>query len=119
MLDKLIVLVSGTGLIIFVLWFFLGKKGKVVEASNRVEILVEGGYSPNKIILQKGRKTTLVFDRRDSTDCLEEVAIPEFKVKRRLPLNQKTEIEIKPEKTGSFGFECDMGMFKGRIIVKE
>lgn len=117
-MDKIIVLIAGMAAIIFVLWFFLGKKTKGIAAKKTIEIKVEGGYSPEKIIIKKGHKTTLVFNRVDPTDCLEEVVIPEFRVKRKLPLNRKTEIEITPEKEGEFGFECGMGMFKGKIIVK-
>lgn len=112
-------MISGAAAIIFVLWFFLGKKTKGILAREKVEIQVEGGYSPEKIILKKGLKTTLVFSRKDPSDCLEEVVIPEFKVRKKLPMNQKTEIEITPQKAGEFGFECGMGMFKGKIIVKE
>ncbi|RJO61867.1 cupredoxin domain-containing protein [candidate division WS5 bacterium] len=117
-MDKIIVLITGMGSIVFILWFFLGKKTKGVFAKERVEIKVEGGYSPDKIIVKKGRKTTLVFHRKDPSDCLEEVIIPEFKIRKKLPLGERVEVEITPEKTGEYGFECGMGMFKGKIIVK-
>jgi len=118
-LDKIIVVISGIGLIGFVLWFFLGKKSKEVKVNDKVEIIVEGGYSPEKIIVKKDQKTTLVFNRKDPSDCLEEVVIPEFKVRKSLSLGKNTEIEIVPKKTGEFGFECGMGMFKGKIVVKD
>lgn len=118
-MDKIIVVVSGIGLICFVLWFFLGKKSKEVEVNDKVEIIVEGGYSPEKIIVKNNQKTTLVFNREDPSDCLEEVVIPEFKIRKSLPLGKTTEIEIVPKKTGEFVFECGMGMFKGKIVVKE
>lgn len=117
-MDKVIVAISGIGAIAFVLWFFLGKKSKEVKVDNRVEIIVEGGYSPEKIVVKKNQKTTLVFNRKDPSDCLEEVVISEFKIRKSLPLGEKTEIEITPTTTGEFGFECGMGMFKGKIIVK-
>lgn len=118
-MDKIVVALAGIGLTGFVLWFFLGnKKTKAVEAMGRVEIIVDGGYTPDKLIVKKGQKTTLVFYRKDPSDCLEEVVIPDFKVRKSLKLNKKTEITIKPEKKGEYGFECGMGMFKGKIIVK-
>ena len=118
-MDNIIVVTLGIGAIIFVLWFFLGKKEKAVEAGRRIEIIVEGGYSPDKIITEKGQETTLIFNRKDSSDCLEEVVIPKFKIRKFLPLGEKTEVKITPEKTGEFGFECGMGMFKGKIIVRK
>lgn len=118
-MDKITVLILGIGAIAFVLWYFLGnKKTKEVVVSNKIEITVEGGYTPDKIVLKKGETTTLIFNRKDPSDCLEEVVIPKFKIRKSLNLNQKTEIKITPENEGEFGFECGMGMFKGKIIVK-
>mgnify|MGYP001588600316 CR=1 FL=1 len=118
-MDKIIVAILGGGGIAFVLWFFLGKKSKEVKVDDRVEIIVEGGYSPEKIVVKKDQKTTLVFNRKDPSECLAEVVIPEFKIRKSLPLVKNTEIEIVPKKAGEFGFECGMGMFKGKIVVKE
>jgi plastocyanin domain-containing protein len=95
------------------------KKTQTVEsAGDRVEILVEGGYKPEKISIPYGKTTTLVFDRKDSSSCLEEVVLSDFKIRKFLALNEKTEIQITPDKKGEFDFSCGMGMYHGKLIVK-
>jgi len=119
-LDKLIIALLSTGGIVFVYWFFLMKKDdKAMEVSaNSVDITVAGGYSPSVISIPKGKTTTLNFIRKDPSPCLEEVVLSDFKIRKYLPLNQKTPIIITPQKTGEFAFACGMNMFHGKIIVK-
>ena len=117
-LDNIIVIVVGVGLVAFIYWFFLMKKEKAVTAGDSIDILVKGGYSPNTIVLTKGKKTTLRFTRQDPSGCLEEVVVPEFKIRKFLPLNETVSIELKPEKAGEYEFVCGMNMFHGKLIVK-
>lgn len=117
-LDKIIVSAAGIAAVGFVYWFFLKRKGREVVVSDLVEITVDGGYSPEVISLQKGKPVKLVFFRKDPSSCLEEIVLGDFHIRKHLPLNQKTTIEITPQKTGEFGYSCGMGMFHGKIIVK-
>ncbi|MBI2443141.1 MAG: cupredoxin domain-containing protein [Candidatus Levybacteria bacterium] len=116
----LIVLLSGIGGIGFISWFFFGKKAasNAVEAGNAITIQVSGGYTPATIQLQKGKKTAISFHRTDPSSCLEEVIIADFKIRKFLPLNERVDIELNPNKTGTFQFSCGMNMFHGKIIVK-
>ena len=119
-MDKVIVAVSGIFSIAAVWWFFLGKKEdkeKAVEAKGSVDIKVEGGYDPSTIVISKGKKTILNLKRTDSSSCLEEMVIPEFKIKKYLPMNKTVSIEITPQKSGEFPFSCGMNMFHGKLIV--
>lgn len=118
-IDKILVALFSIGGIVFVYWFFLMKKEEeaVVINSNSVDITVEGGYSPNVISIPKGKPTTINFTRKDPSSCLEEVVLGDFKIRKYLPLNQKTAITITPEKTGEFDYACGMNMFHGKIVV--
>ncbi|KKS89020.1 MAG: hypothetical protein UV64_C0014G0010 [Parcubacteria group bacterium GW2011_GWC1_43_11b] len=116
--DKIIVIIVSFLGIIFTYWFFLTKKGQAVSVSDSVDIVVDGGYSPEIISISKGKTTKLNFTRRDPTSCLEEVVLGDFKIRRHLPLNQKVTIELKPEKSGEFTYTCGMNMYHGKIIVK-
>jgi len=118
MLDKIIVTMVGFVGIAFTYWFFLIKKGKEVVVQGSIDIIVEGGYSPNVIAIPKGKTTKLNFIRKDSNSCLEEVVLGDFKIRKYLPLNQKVTIELTPQKGGEFGYSCGMNMFHGKIIVK-
>ncbi len=115
--DKLAVVVIGFFGIGFTYWFFLMKKDKVVEAENEIDILVNGGYSPSTISIKKDHTTTLNFLRKDPSSCLEEVVLPDFKIRKYLPMNKKVKIEINPKKEGTYEIVCGMNMFHGKIIV--
>lgn len=116
-LDKIIVILAGILGIGFTYWFFLMKKEKQIEVQTEVDIEVNGGYSPEVISIPRGQTTKLNFIRRDPTECLEEVVLSDFKVRRQLPLNKKVTIEITPQKSGEYPYSCGMNMFHGKIIV--
>lgn len=116
-LDRLLVLIFGAGTIAFVYWFFLMKKEQVVTASDSVDITVEGGYKPAVVAVRRNQATVINFLRTDPNGCLEEVIVPEFKIRRFLPLNEKVSVTITPTETGEFVFFCGMNMYRGKIIV--
>ncbi len=117
-MDKIIVTALGFIGIIFTIWFFLMKKEKQVSVVDEVDIIVNGGYSPEVISIPVGKTTKINFLRTDPTDCLGEVVLGDFKIKKELPLNQKVTVEIKPEKIGEYVYSCGMNMYHGKIIVK-
>ncbi len=94
------------------------KKINTVSAADKIDILVDGGYKPERIAIPYGKTTMLIFHRIDSSSCLEEVILGNFKVRKFLPLNEKIEIKITPNKKGEFDFSCGMGMFHGKLIVE-
>lgn len=120
-MDKIIVSIAGFLGIFFVWWFFFGKKdaaSNAVATEGSIDIKVSGGYEPSTIVLKKGKKTILNLTRTDQNSCLEEIVIPDFKIKKFLPLNESVQIEITPQKEGKFNFSCGMNMYHGKIIVK-
>ncbi|OHA11903.1 MAG: hypothetical protein A3H69_04750 [Candidatus Sungbacteria bacterium RIFCSPLOWO2_02_FULL_47_9] len=117
-LDKIVVTVASIAGMGFTYWFFLAKKEKEVQVSGSIDIAVEGGYTPEVISIPKGKSVKLNFRRTDSTVCLEEVVLGDFKIRKYLPLNQKVVIEVTPERSGEFIFTCGMNMYHGKIIVK-
>jgi plastocyanin domain-containing protein len=115
--DAIVILISIFG-IGFTYWFFLMKKeNKVVVTNNAVDIMVDGGYQPNFITIPKGKTTKISFFRKDPSSCLEEVILGDFKIRKYLPLNKKTTIEITPKKEGEYTFTCGMNMFHGKLKV--
>jgi plastocyanin domain-containing protein len=103
-------------------WFFVaGQTRKAVVASvggvAEVVIAVDGGYSPAVVQVRRGEKVRLVFDRKDTSSCSEEVVIPDFNVRRFLPSGERTVVEIEPTTSGRFPFTCGMSMLRGSIVV--
>lgn len=118
-IDKIIVTIVGLAGIAFTYWFFLGKREKeVLVSDSSVDIVVEGGYTPEVISIPKGKTTKINFTRKDPSSCLEEVVLGDFKVRKYLPLNQKVTVELTPQQTGEFTYACGMNMYHGKIIVK-
>ena len=119
-MDKIIVTMGGILGFFFTFWFFLGKRdSKAKEVVDSIDVIVKGGYSPDVISVKKGKTVTLNFIRKDESSCLEEVVLSDFKIKRYLPLNKKVSIQITPQSVGKFDFSCGMGMFHGKLIVKD
>lgn len=119
-LDKLLVTMSGLGFIAFIYWFFFAKKDETASTSNNsgsLNITVDGGYMPSVVKLIKGKEASLKITRKDSNSCLEEIILPDFKIKKYLPLNQEVEIKFTPQKSGEFPFHCGMNMFHGKLVV--
>ena len=115
---KIVVTFASIAGIVFTYWFFLAKKEKEVQASDSIDIVVEGGYSPEVISIPKDKTTKLNFIRKDPSSCLEEVVLGDFKIRKHLPLNQKIVVELTPKRSGEFVYTCGMNMYHGKIIVR-
>ena len=120
--SQIIVIVSGAGIIAFILWFFFGKqegkKATMTTDIQEVEITVEGGYEPGTIELKAGVPARLIFHRIETASCSEEVVIPDFDIRQKLPAHKKTAVEFTPTKPGRYSFTCGMGMLRGTLVVE-
>jgi hypothetical protein len=77
-----------------------------------------GGYEPSRIQAKAGRPLKLAFFRTDAQNCGGVVSFPALGIKRDLPPGQTIVIDLVPQKTGSFGFGCGMGMMRGQLVVE-
>ena len=59
-----------------------GSKGKNSATTTDAQITVSGGYSPSTITVPVGIQTKLTFTRTDTNSCLEELIIPDLKIKK-------------------------------------
>lgn len=80
-------------------------------------IVVDGGYSPATISVKVGQPVRLIFDRRDSGNCSDEVVLPDFGVRRFLPTGERTVIEVTPPSAGRYEFMCGMSMHRGALVA--
>jgi plastocyanin domain-containing protein len=114
---------GGLGLIGLELWWFLlskpkSQKAKTNQGFQEIDIAVDGGYEPSRVVVNAGQPVRLNFHRKDPSSCLEEVRFPDFHIAQDLPLNQVTPIELTPDKPGTYTFSCGMNMFRGVIEVQ-
>ncbi|MCC0175903.1 cupredoxin domain-containing protein [Waterburya agarophytonicola K14] len=117
---KLAVALGGLGLIGAELWWFMfsktkSQKAQVKQGIQEIDIVVDGGYTPDRIEVAAGEPVKLNFYRQDPSSCLEQVLLPDFSKALDLALNQTTSVEVVPEKSGEYTFTCGMNMYRGVI----
>ena len=106
------------GLIIW--WFWIAEvRTRLIAETGPIEILVEGGtYQPAHIEVPVGKPLTLRFVRKDPSPCAEKVLFDKLGISRDLTVGKPEEITLVPKQPGVFEFTCQMGMYRGRLIVK-
>lgn len=122
-----LVVLGGLGAIAWVnWWFFLAQRGApaavaTAGAEGVPEVVIEvlGGYSPASVKAKAGRPVRLVFDRKDTSSCSEEIVLADFGIRRFLPTGKRTTIEVTPPAPGRYEFTCGMGMLHGALIAEE
>jgi plastocyanin domain-containing protein len=88
-------------------------------AVQEIKVTVKSEYSPNRIVVKKGRPVRLLFYRDDDSECTAQVVIPDLNVKQDLTLRKDTAVAFVPEKEGEFMFACGMDMMKGKLVVEK
>jgi plastocyanin domain-containing protein len=119
-----LVTLGGIALSLLIAWFFwLAPKGQTKISAGtggiqEVAITVKGGYTPDIIVVKAGQPVRMRFTRQESSTCSEMVLFPDFNRSAKLPEGQEITIEFTPEKPGEYGFQCQMGMLRGKLIVE-
>ena len=123
------VILAGFAAIAWVNWyfFFAERAAAAVPAAGgagagprqEITITVDGGYSPAVVTVKAGRPVRLVFDRKDSGGCSEEVVFPDFGVRQFLPTGKQTVVEVTPPKAGRYAFTCGMSMLRGTLVAED
>lgn len=121
---QIFVILMGIVFTVLIAWYFwfapkASTRAAVSDSGvQEVVITVKGGYSPDVIVVQKGRPVRLTFTRQESSACSEQVLFPDFNQNALLPEGEPVTLEFTPEKAGEYGFQCQMGMLRGKLIVE-
>ena len=121
---QIAVTLGGLALSFFIAWFFwFASKGQTRAAmgtsgAQEVAVIVKGGYTPDVIVVKSGQPVRLRFTRQESAACSERVLFPDFNKNALLPEGQEVTLEFTPDKPGEYGFQCQMGMLRGKLIVE-
>ena len=122
--QQIFVILSGIVLTILIAWYFwFAPRGQTRAATTEsgaqeVAVMVKGGYTPDVIVVQAGRPVRLTFTRQEGASCSERVLFPDFNQSSFLPEGQPTTLEFTPQEPGEYGFQCQMGMLRGKLIVE-
>lgn len=119
---EIAVVVGGLSLIVAVLWYFFGEREAVAAQAGEsgvqeIRITVKGGYSPDVIVVKKGKPVLLDFYRDETASCSEQVIFGDFGIVKDLPAFKSTPVHFTPDKPGEFTFTCGMNMMRGKLIV--
>ena len=118
------VIVIGLTLTFLITWYFWFASKAPTHATlggsgaQEVAVTVKGGYTPDVIVVKAGRPLRLTFTRQESATCSEKVLFPDFNQNALLPQGEPVTLEFTPDKPGEYGFQCQMGMLRGKLIVE-
>lgn len=121
---QILVILSGVLLTLLIAWYFwFAPKAQTRAAisesgAQEVAVTVKGGYTPDVIVVQRGRPVRLTFTRQESAACSEQVLFPHFNQNAALPEGEQVTLEFTPDQPGEYGFQCQMGMLRGKLIVE-
>ncbi len=111
---QIFVILSGFVMTILIAWYFWfapkvqTRVAVSASGAQEVAITVKGGYTPDVIVVQKGRPVRLTFTRQESSACSEKVLFPDFNQNALLPEGEQVTLEFTPDKAGEFGFQCQL-----------
>ncbi|MBC9713918.1 heavy metal translocating P-type ATPase [Streptomyces sp. TRM66268-LWL] len=121
-LADLVVVAASVALIALLGWFFFGPRrartAQLQDGVQRIEVTVQGGYSPDVIKVRQGTPVELVFDRQESGECTNRIVFPDLRISAGLPAYTRTTVRLSPDKAGAFGFACGMNMIHGMLLVE-
>jgi plastocyanin domain-containing protein len=122
-MSVIVVNLIGITLIGLIVWYFWLSKSQAATATSTedgvqvVPIVVKGGFSPDTIQVEAGRRVRLVFNRREDDPCSEKVILDAFGASADLPEGTDVPIEFTPMEPGDYEFACQMGMLRGKLTV--
>lgn len=83
-----------------------------------IEIVVDGGYRPARVVVTEGERIRLKFIRRDYSPCSREVVFASLGIRRELPTGAPVLIDLPALGAGEIEFKCGMNMLRGVIVVE-
>ncbi|AUX28689.1 MULTISPECIES: cupredoxin domain-containing protein [Sorangium] len=88
------------------------------QTVREIEIAVDGGYKPSRIVVTEGERVRLKLVRRDYSPCSREVVFASLGIRRELPTNVPVVIDLPALSPGEIEFKCGMNMLRGVIVVE-
>lgn len=91
-----------------------------VQADGRqqVDLIVEGGYRPDRIVLRAGLPARINVLRADRSPCSERIVFGDLGVSRHLPTGRVVPIDLPALQAGTYAFACGMKMLRGELRVE-
>lgn len=103
--------------------FFFGPRQRTrartgAGGSQQVDLMVDGGYRPDRIVVRAGVPVKLNVLRTDRSACSEQLVLGGLGVSRSLPTGRVVSIDLPALTPGAYDFTCGMNMLRGRLIAE-
>lgn len=122
-IAQIVVNTVGITFVVLIIWYFWLYKNEGIQIAEvggvqEVKINVKGGYDPNVVVVRQGKPVRLHFNRQESALCSEMVIFDKIDRTAKLPEGETVTIEFTPDEKGEIGFQCQMGMLRGKVVVQ-
>lgn len=74
-------------------------------------------YLPSKVQVASGQPFKIVLVTKNTVGCTRSILFRSLGIRRTLPINGETVIEVAAQKPGVIRYTCSMGMYSGTITV--
>lgn len=121
---QIMVTIGGLGLSVLIAWYFWFSEKQGTRATvagggvQELDVTVKGGYTPDVIVVKAGQPVRLNFTRQETATCSEMVVFGDFDKSAKLPTGETIPVEFTPATSGEYDFTCQMGMFRGKLVVE-
>ena len=96
-----------------------GVRAKVpVHGCQEATVFVRDGHTSEDIIVRSGRPVRLVFARDESAFRSERIVLSGFDKTVDVSNSGSAAVVVHPRQPGEYPFECDKGLFRGRLVVE-
>src|SRR3546814_20049079 len=108
--DRWFVLIIVLALVAFIVWFFWLKRAKGVRAAEtsggyqEAMILVKGGYTPDTVIVSRGKPARIHLRREETASCSDKVVLEHFNESAQLPSAALVAVGLHPKDAGGAPF---------------
>lgn len=121
-MDALLLAAIGIVLLSLSLWYLAYNEPLGVDEEATVaqtaHIEVRAGYHPSRVRLKAGRPARLIFNRRETVPCSEQVVFETLGLSADLPHGEDVTIAFTPKKPGIHEFTCQQGVLRGQLLVQ-
>lgn len=87
------------------------------DGVQEIEIAVGADYQPASVALQPDLPVRIRFNRSNE-GCGDEVVFPKLGIRKKLPANAVTTVELPPQKVATIDYTCGMNMMQGKLVVQ-
>jgi len=119
-MTSLIINTVGIILMGLIIWWFIIATPKAKKITgDTIDIRVHDGiYDPSVIQAKQGHTLKLGFIREDESPCSEVVIFEQLNISAELPIGKRHLVTLTLKEAGEYEFTCQMGMYRGKLIVK-